>query len=346
MRALVFWLVAVPAFADIVTLKDGRKYDGRLVSEDGRSVTIRTTQGVKTFPREKVESVRKQKSAYDTFDEKLADAKEDVKALMKVGQWAASNRLYPEAIKAYQKVLSLDPNHAAAKKAIDGFDKQPVGSGGSGGGASGERRIAVRGKNRPYYLHVPRTYGGQPAPLLLWLHADGCGRGSYLGVLAPLADKYGFIMVSGEGGGTWRGWSEGKGSEDDEYLFGAVEETKRLYNVDLTKIFVAGHSRGGTYTSRLGADFPELFAGAAMHNGVWVGHQNPKAKTPFFIYTGKNDYLAKEYGNASDHATKLGHEVKRHDVPGAGHEWRNDMFDEMFKWFLTRSLPKKVLWGE
>jgi predicted esterase len=344
MRVVAFWLIALPAFADIVTLKDGRKFDGRLISEDDNAVKIRTPQGVKTFPRAQVENVRKQKSVYDTFDEKLAEAKDDVKALIKVGQWAASNKLYPEAVKTYQKVLSIDPNNAAAKKAVDGFDKQPIGSGGSGGGGSGERRLAVRGKQRPYYLHVPRSYGGQPTPVLLWLHADG--RGSYIGALGPMADKYGFIIVSGEGGGTWRGWSEGKGSEDDEYLFGAIEETKKLYNVDLTRIYVAGHSRGGTYTSRLGADFPEFFAGAAMHNGVWVGNQNPGAKTPFFIYTGEKDYLAKEYGNASDHATKLGHEVKRKDVPGAGHESRHDMFDEMFRWFQTKTLPKRVLWGE
>jgi predicted esterase len=339
---LVLWL------ADVVTLKDGRRLEGRVTSETAEAVVVRTLEGTRRVPRDQVSGLRKSKSVYDAFDEKLeaaAKAPDEKKKaeLLKLAAWAAAQRLVPEAARVHRLVLQIDPNHAASKKAVEGFDRQPVPSGGSGGGASGDRQA----KGRSYYLHVPSGYSGAPAPLLLWLHADGGNRRMYLGSLAPRADKHGFLILSGEGGGTWRGWSQARGNEEDLYLMAALDDVKRQFNVDLARVFVAGHSRGATYTSRIGTDYAEIFAGAAMHNGVWTArHKHPSRKTPFFIYTGEKDYLAKEYGCAADAARSLGHEVEPYTIPGAGHEPRGEAFDKMFQWFAARTLPKSMIWEE
>lgn len=351
MKALGFLLVCLPIYADVVTLKSGRKLEGRIVSDDNAAVVIRTPEGVKTVPRDKIEQVRKSKSVYDAFDDKLAEIKpDDVKSLLKLAAWASSSKLLPESIRLYEKVAALDSNNATAKKAIAEFDKQPVGSNGSGGAAgAGDRRIQVGGKQRVYYLHVPKTYSGQPTPCLIWLHGDGGDRRACTDGITGLADRTGTIVIGGEGENrTWKNFSSDKGCEDDEYLMAALEEVKRQYNVDLVRVFVAGHSRGGTYSSRIGADYWEVFAAAGMHNGVWISQQgsNPKRRTPFFIYHGENDYLAKEYGKGWERAEPEGHEVKRHSIPKAGHEPYVSAYEEMFKWFATRTLPKKILWND
>jgi poly(3-hydroxybutyrate) depolymerase len=333
--ALLLW--------DIVTLKGGQKLEGRVISENDAAVVIRTPQGEKKVPRAKVDQVKKCKSIYDTFDAKLADAK-DVKALLQVAAWANSNRLFPEAIAAYRRVLDLDPNNAAAKKATEEFDAQPVGSGGSGG-APGDSDRNVKG--RPYFLHVPKTYAGQPTPVLIWLHGDGGERRTCTDGITQLADKYGYIVIGGEGANrTWKDFKSDKGCEDDEYLMACLDEVKRQYNVDLVRIFLGGHSRGATYTSRMGADYNEVFAAGGMHNGVWITQQGAtfKRRTPFFIYHGEKDYLAKEYGFGWLRAEPEGHEVKRHTIAGAGHEPYISAYEEMFRWFKTKTLPKSMLW--
>jgi predicted esterase len=346
---MILWIALL--LADVVTLKGGKKYDGRIVSEDESKVVIRTPDGVKTIARDKIESVRKQKSIYDTYDAKLAAVKpDDAKELVKLAQWCASSRLYPESIKLYQKALELDPNNAAAKKAVSEYDTQPVGSGG-GGGAPGsfDRGITVRGKPRAYFLHVPKSVGGKPAPCLIWLHGDGGNRRTCTDGITQLAEKYGTIVIGGEGENrTWKDFKSDKGAEDDEYLMAALDEVKRQYNVDLVRIFIAGHSRGATYSSRIGSDYWEVFAAAGIHNGVWITQQGARfpRRTPFFIYSGENDYLAKEYGRGWDRAEAEGHEVKRHTIAGAGHQPYVSAFEEMFKWFQTKTLPKKILWGE
>lgn len=346
---MILWIALI--LADVVTLKGGKKFDGRIVSEDESKVVIRTPEGVKTIARDRIESVRRQKSIYDAFDAKLAAAKpNDAKELVKLAQWCASNRLYPEAQRLYQKVVELEPGHAAAKKAVAEYESQAVGSGG-GGGAPGsfDRGLAVRGRQRSYFLHVPKSVVGRPAPCLIWLHGDGGNRRTCTDGIVQLADKYGYIVIGGEGDNrTWKHFKSDKGCEDDEYLMAALDEVKRQYNVDLVRVFVGGHSRGATYTSRIGSDYWEVFAAGGIHNGVWISQPGAKfpRRTPFFIYSGENDYLAKEYGRGWDRAENEGHEVKRHTIAGAGHQPYVSAFEEMFKWFQTRTLPKRFLWGD
>ncbi len=340
------------AFADTITLKNGGgRLEGRIVAEDEQRVVIRTPQGTIRVARARIESVRKAKSVYDAFDEKAAQVKgDDAKELARLAQWAESNRLLPESVAVYRKVLELDPRHAAARKAVDGYETRPIGSGGRGGGpGSSERKIVVRGKERAVLLFAPKNYAGEPTPLLVWLHGDGGDRRTCADGITQNADKAGFLVIGAEGENrTWKDFKSDKGCEDDEYLMGAIEEAKRQYNVDLVRIFVAGHSRGGTYASRIGADYGELFAAGGLHNGVWISQPGAqlKRRTPFFIYSGENDYLAKEYGRGWDRAEAEGHEVKRHTLAGAGHEPHWSAYEEMFKWFKTRSLPKSVLWGD
>lgn len=166
MRRWILALVpalAIPVWADTVTLKGGGgKLEGRIVSEDETTVVIRTVLGTRRIPRARVESIRKSRSVYDDWDARLAKTRlDDPGDLARLAQWADSNRLLPEALSIWHKVIEIDPGHAAAKKAIDGFEERPVGSNGRGGGpGSFDRKILVQGRERVYHLFVPAAYAG------------------------------------------------------------------------------------------------------------------------------------------------------------------------------------------
>lgn len=160
---------------------------------------------------------------------------------------------------------------------------------------------------RPYYVYTPASYQiGTSVPLLVMLH--GCSqtsRGSAVGTQwNDLADERNIIVVypqqtvqisenattgSTDGltaGSTDQCWSDGNGDHcwnwylpahqvrdygEPAIIAGitrAVMDRTEKWTIDPDRVYVAGMSAGGGMAVILGATYPDLFNGVAVHSGL------------------------------------------------------------------------------
>jgi phospholipase/carboxylesterase len=66
----------------------------------------------------------------------------------------------------------------------------------------------------------------------------------------------------------------------EEYVFRAVEQTRRKYHVHSERIYLAGFCEGATLAYRLGLLFPDRFAGIISLNGCMPRHGGPLLRLP------------------------------------------------------------------
>jgi predicted esterase len=123
-----------------------------------------------------------------------------------------------------------------------------------------------RGRWQPYILYIPDSYRhGQPAPLILMLHALGQTHFQYLagGFLPQIGGELGALVITPLALGTdgWY-WDEALVDTLDAWV-----DVDGHYSVDRDQVYVTGYSMGGYGTYRLTTLFPELLAAAV----TWVG---------------------------------------------------------------------------
>lgn len=120
-KALLLILpLALPAAADEVLLKNGAILTG-VVREDGDKVVLELDFGTMTFSKGEVRSVKKTGDSIKEYEQKLAAAT-DAKSYYEVAMWAREKGLTSRGNDLLRKVLSLDPDHEGARKAL-GFQK-------------------------------------------------------------------------------------------------------------------------------------------------------------------------------------------------------------------------------
>jgi phospholipase/carboxylesterase len=66
----------------------------------------------------------------------------------------------------------------------------------------------------------------------------------------------------------------------EEYVFRAVEQTRRHYHVHSERIYLAGFCEGAMLAYRLGFLYPERFAGVIALNGCIPRHGGPLLRLP------------------------------------------------------------------
>jgi poly(hydroxyalkanoate) depolymerase family esterase len=135
---------------------------------------------------------------------------------------------------------------------------------------------------RPVFVHAPPSLPDGPVPLVVMLH--GCtqnaadfARGTGMN---RLADQHGFVVAYPEqvrqanGQGCWN-WFESqhqqRGAGEPALIAGAAQlivSSGSRWTIDADRVFVAGMSAGGTMASVMGATYPDLFAGIAVHSGL------------------------------------------------------------------------------
>jgi hypothetical protein len=108
------------AAADELVLRNGAAFTG-VVREEGEKVVLVLDIGTMTFPRSEVRSIRKTDDPLKEYDQKVQAAK-DAKGYYEVALWAREKGLDPRANELFRKVISLDPDHEGARKAL-GFQK-------------------------------------------------------------------------------------------------------------------------------------------------------------------------------------------------------------------------------
>src|SRR5262249_38357689 len=144
---------------------------------------------------------------------------------------------------------------------------------------------------RPVRTFLPTGYEpNYPYPLLVFFHGHGGSEESILR-LAPRLSRRNYICISLQGpqllgaradgrlGYTWP--TDGCGdSMIEDYVLGAVAQTRRNYHVHSEPIYLAGFHEGATLAYRLGLTFPEKLAGIIALNGTMPRQGGPLLRLP------------------------------------------------------------------
>ncbi len=138
----------------------------------------------------------------------------------------------------------------------------------------------------PLRTFLPTGYEpNYPYPLLVFLHGHGSSEEQVLR-LAPSLSRRNYICIGlrgplplgprpdGQPSYSWGndGMADGK---VEEYIFRAVEQTRRHYHVHSERIYLAGFCEGAMLAYRLGLMYPQRFAGIIALNGCMPRHGRP-----------------------------------------------------------------------
>lgn len=161
-------------------------------------------------------------------------------------------------------------------------------------------RQPVGDLHRQYIVHVPEKYFDTetPAPLLLVLHgAGGTGKGmESLSGFDKLSDQEGFIVAYPDAINT--AWNDERGDEasaidDVGYLAHIIDSVAQKVNIDRTRVYAAGYSRGGMMSYLLGCVLPDQIAAVASVASTFPIYQFDQCQNsppkPVIVIQGTDD---------------------------------------------------------
>jgi phospholipase/carboxylesterase len=143
----------------------------------------------------------------------------------------------------------------------------------------------------PIRTFLPTGYEPNYAyPLLVFFHGQG-GCEEQVLRLAPRLSRRNYICISLRGPqaiGTQPdgriGYAWGPDGQQDalleDYVLGAVQQTRRTYHVHSERIYLAGLCEGATLAYRLALLYPEYLAGVVSLNGAMPRHGGPLLRLP------------------------------------------------------------------
>ncbi len=171
-------------------------------------------------------------------------------------------------------------------------------------------------------VHVPAGYDkSKPTPLVLILHGAGGNGQIYLTKCgwAAKSDEAGFIAAAPDGlparpnqpmnfktnpnlwnDGQLRPLSPRARVDDIAFFKALIAELKRRYNVDASRVYVAGHSNGAGMTFRLCGEMADVFAAIApVASHCWAANPKPTRPVPTLYIIGNQDTLVPVAGGRS-----------------------------------------------
>lgn len=150
--------------------------------------------------------------------------------------------------------------------------------------------VLERPQRLPIRTFLPTGYEpNYPYPLLVFFHGHG-GNEEQVLRLAPRLSRRNYVCIGLRGsfdlgersnGRVGYGWSR-RGECDamlEDYVFQAVEQTRRNYHIHSERIFLAGFCEGAAVAYRLGLSYPERFGGVIALNGT-IPQNGPLLRYP------------------------------------------------------------------
>lgn len=114
---------ATSASPDVLHLTGGERLDCEVIEENEATLRIRTTDGV--FDIEKDRIVRRQAapSPWQRYAAEKRKTRDTPDGHVRLAEWCAANGLAAERVRHLERAVELDPDHAAARRAL-GFEKK------------------------------------------------------------------------------------------------------------------------------------------------------------------------------------------------------------------------------
>jgi hypothetical protein len=120
-RKLLFLLFLVPGLliADVVYLKGGGRFTGRILEQTAEKVVVDFGDGTVGLAMDQVEQIVKGSSPLDEYGARASKlGPQDVNGWRSLAQWASARGLSAQARAAYQRVLALAPDDPEAREAL------------------------------------------------------------------------------------------------------------------------------------------------------------------------------------------------------------------------------------
>lgn len=204
-------------------------------------------------------------------------------------------------------------------------------------------RSAVDGTEQPYRLYVPANYKtGEAGPLIIAMHGTGGDENTILDVYSgkpvqQAAEKHGVLVVCPRGGSGGPTEYRGVGEVD---VLAVLADVRRRYPIDPTRIYLTGHSMGGTGSAYLALHHPDMFAAAAplaaAYSFPWLARN--AAQVPMLWVGGADDatFYLRGVMVGIEAMLKFGADVKLELLPGQGHVGPMRELDHVFAWLLKQ----------
>jgi len=205
---------------------------------------------------------------------------------------------------------------------------------------------------QPYRLYLPDQYRGDRSyPLVVALHGTTGDQNTFFdhprygaGRIKAAADRCQMLVVCPHG----RGPREYRGLAEQD-VFAVIAEVSRKYPVDRRRIYLCGHSMGGTGAVQIALHHPDAFAAVAP---LAPAYGSPSLiengnQTPFFWIVGGKDKEAFLQGTqlGVDRMRTVNPRMRFERLPDADHYGPVQDFDGLLSWFTEHRLgpPPKAL---
>jgi poly(hydroxyalkanoate) depolymerase family esterase len=150
-----------------------------------------------------------------------------------------------------------------------------------------------------YKLYIPSGYSGQTLPLLVMLHgcsqgADDFASGTRMNSVAE--EKQCFVVYPEQAASAncskcWNWFNENDQRRDcgePAIIAGIAREVMDEYNIDRSRVFIAGLSAGGAMAVIMGQTYPDLFTAVGSHSGLPYGAARDAASALDVMRNGAN----------------------------------------------------------
>lgn len=210
------------------------------------------------------------------------------------------------------------------------------------------RTMELQGYTRLWYEYVPKRVAksSRPVPLVVNMHGRGGNAGSFMDLsqMNCVAEDRDFIVLFPEASVyqqrpdgvrnvlLWNGTYKGEHIDDVAFILAMIDDVKKRYPIDSSRIYACGQSSGGMMSSELALKAPEVFAAVAPWSAIKdPDHMVPLPEkidpaVPYLFLFGENDWLCvdKENGkmefqvteDIADFLQNLIHIYKLEEQPG------------------------------
>ncbi len=210
---------------------------------------------------------------------------------------------------------------------------------------------ATRADELTTLVHQPARLSGRP-PLIVLLHGAGADERDMIGLWARLPAS--FVVVSprapfGDAAHGYRWYRQATGEADRavsrKVIDLVVDDMVRRFDLDPTRVFVAGFSQGGVMVYEVALREPGRFRGAAVLSGSLFASEKRalSAKTDrsheaFFVgHGGADDRIPLGAATAARRElTTLGVPTAFHAYPGMGHATGEAEVKDLGAWLGAR----------
>ncbi|MBX7099029.1 MAG: hypothetical protein K1X89_15065 [Myxococcaceae bacterium] len=258
--------------------------------------------------------------------------------------------------------VTADPKALALTSFVNGALAKAGNNGPPETLASERRTLKVGDDTRVFAIHTPP---GKPPkdgwPTVLFFHGSFGGHAPEQNAeyqqLNALADAHGFQVLypvglpqdradarTGRGMLNWDPVGAGPGGANDRFVHELLQKFTHATGhekADRSKVFAAGHSQGGFYTSDLVAAYPGVFAGAAIF-GAGMGAvaqgvdlSSEQRKTPTLLRVGLDDIhisVGEQLAGRFE-AGGFGQALRFDRLPDRGHEVLGEDLEAMLGFF-------------